>query len=65
MAVNLSLARATGRVRLPWGDLAGRSWSLADKLSEDRFERSGDELAREGLYVALDAWGSHFLVLES
>jgi hypothetical protein len=65
VAVNLSPVRAKGRVRLPWGDLAGRSWSLVDKLSEDRFERSSDELAREGLCVALDAWGSHFLVLES
>ena len=53
MVVNLSPARANGRVSLPWGDLAGRTWSLADGLSEDRFERSGDELAGEGLYVAL------------
>jgi glycosidase len=65
VAVNLSPARAEGRVRLPWGDLAGRSWSLADKLSDDRFERSGDELARQGFDIALEAWGSHFLVLES
>ena len=65
VAVNLSPARAKGRVRLPWGDLAGRSWRLADKLSDDRYERSGDELARQGFHVALEAWGSHFLVLES
>jgi glycosidase len=65
VAVNLSPARAEGRVRLPWGDLAGRSWILADKLSEERFERSGDELAHEGFHVALEGWGSHFLALES
>jgi glycosidase len=65
VVVNLSPARAEGRVRLPWGDLVGRSWSLADRLSEDRFECSGDELARDGFPVALEAWGSHFLVLES
>jgi hypothetical protein len=65
VAVNLSPARAKGRARLPWGDLGGRSWSLADRLSEDCVERSGDELAREGFHVALEAWGSHFLVLES
>lgn len=63
--VNLSPARAEGRVRLPWGDLAGRTWSLAERLSGDCFERSGDELAGEGLYVALEAWGPHFLVVES
>ena len=65
VAVNLSAARATGRVRLPWGDLDGRSWRLADKLSDDRFERSGDDLARQGFDIALEAWGSHLLVLES
>jgi hypothetical protein len=46
-------------------DLAGRTWTLADRLSEDRFERSGDQLAREGLDIALDAWGWHFLALKS
>jgi Alpha amylase, catalytic domain len=61
VVVNLSDAPATARVRLPWAGLEGRSWTLADRLDERRFERSGDELAGEGLYVALDPWGSHFL----
>jgi Alpha amylase, catalytic domain len=65
VVVNLSPARAKGRVRLPWGDLARRTWSLADRLSGDCFERSGDELAGEGLYVALEAWGPHFLIVEA
>jgi hypothetical protein len=65
VVVNLSPARATGRVRLPWGDLAGRTWSLADRLSGDCFERSGDDLAAEGLHVALEAWGPHFLIVEA
>ena len=46
-------------------DLAGRTWGLADRLSEDRFTCSGDELAREGLRVTLDGWGSRFLALET
>ena len=65
VVVNLSPARAKGRVRLPWGDLAGRTWSLADRLSGDCFERSGDELADEGFYVALEAWRPHFLIVEA
>jgi glycosidase len=65
VVVNLSPARATGRVRLPWSDLGGRNWSLADRLSRDRFTCSGADLAREGFCVALDAWGSRFLALES
>jgi len=65
VVVNLSPAPANGRVRLPWGDLSGRTWSLADSLSGDCFLRSGDELAHDGLCLALDAWGTRFLALQS
>ena len=61
VVVNLSDAPAQARVRLPWQDLRGRGWELGDRLDGRRFERSGDELADEGLYVELDPWGSHFL----
>ena len=63
VVVNLTPADAEGRVRLPWRDLAGRTWGLADRLSEDRFTCSGDELAAEGLRVTLPGWGSRFLAL--
>ena len=55
---------AQARVRLPWDDLAGRDLE-ADRPARtgERFERDGDELAADGLYVALDAWASHFLAL--
>jgi hypothetical protein len=61
VVVNLSGAPAQGRVRLPWGDLAGRTWQLTDRLDGRRFERAGDALADDGLYVALDGWGTHLL----
>ena len=61
VVVNLSSSSAQARVRLPWDDLGGRTWKLADRLSGQTFERGGDELSGEGLYVALDPWASHFL----
>jgi len=61
IVVNLSDAPAQGRVQLPWDGLSPGTWTLTDALSHQRFERSGDELAGEGLYVALNRWGSHFL----
>jgi hypothetical protein len=64
VVVNLSPERARGRVRLPWRDLGGRAWRLVDRLSGDCFERSGEQLAGEGLCIALEAWGSHFLAVE-
>lgn len=63
VVVDLSDAPAQGRVRLPWQDLAGRGWRLEDPVSGASFERAGDELATEGLYVDLPAWGFHVLVL--
>jgi hypothetical protein len=63
VVVNLSDAAAQARVRLPWDDVAGRTWTLTDRLDGERFERAGDEIAATGLYVALDAWESNFLAL--
>jgi glycosidase len=59
--INFSDAPAQARVHLPWDDLAGRSWSLIDRLGGDGFERDGNELAGDGLYVALDAGRSYLL----
>ena len=61
VVVNLGDRAAQARVHLPWDDLAGRDCELTDRLSGQRFERAGDELAGQGLYVALDPWSSHFL----
>jgi hypothetical protein len=61
VVVNLSDAPAQARVHAPWDGLAGRTWTVTDELAGATFERDGDEVAREGLYVALDAWASHFL----
>jgi hypothetical protein len=61
VVVNLSESPAQARVRLPWADLTDRSWGLVDRLADVRFERAGDELAADGLYVGLDGWAYHFL----
>jgi len=60
VVVNLSDAPAQARVQLPWRDeLRGAGWTLTDSLSGQSFDRDGDELANEGLYVGLDPWGSY------
>ena len=63
VVVNLSDAAAQARVHLPWTDVAGRPWEFVDHLSTQTFSRDGDELAGEGLYVALEPWASYFLAL--
>ncbi|HEY5999829.1 MAG TPA: alpha-amylase [bacterium] len=63
IVVNFSGVTSQAMVRLPWGDLGGRPWHLDDALSEDLFERDGDELQAAGLFVSLDPWRWHFLRL--
>ena len=63
VVVNLSAEPADGRVGLGWTDLHGRSWNLTDLLDDRVFERSGDELADQGLFVALPPWGRHLLAM--
>jgi hypothetical protein len=66
VVVNLSAADAQARVHLPWADLEPGSWEFVDRVDDDRrFERSGDEVSAEGLYVGLEPWGWHFLALTS
>jgi Alpha amylase, catalytic domain len=61
IVVNLSDAAAQGLIHIGWGDLAGLNWRLADKLSGNVYERSGDDLLASGLYVDLAPWSYHFL----
>ncbi len=63
VVVNLSGAPSQGRVPLAWADLGGRPWQLTDLLAGSTFEREGTELADPGLFVALDPWRYHVLVL--
>ena len=64
VVVNFSARPADGLVRLGEA-FAGRSWRLVDLLDEQRYERSGDELAEGGLYVGLPPWGAHLFRLEA
>ncbi len=59
--VNLSGSSAQGRVRLHWDELKGSSWQMTDFFTEQMYERSGDEMCNQGLYVDLPPWGFHVL----
>ena len=65
VAVNWAGSNSQARIRVPWNDLRGRGVTLTDALSGDSFERAGDELAAEGLYVDLGAWSYHVLRTEA
>ncbi|WP_206505353.1 alpha-amylase family glycosyl hydrolase [Streptomyces chrestomyceticus] len=61
--LNLSDQPAQGRVRLPWPELDPGAWVLTGLLDGERYTRSGTELTGPGLFVGLDAWGTHVLAV--
>jgi hypothetical protein len=58
VAVNYSNHPAQCYVRLPWENLGGQNWRLRDLLGTAEYERNGDDLSRQGLYLDLPAWGA-------
>ena len=64
VVINLSHTRCQGLIHVPWSDLKGRTSLLVGVMNGERFERDGDELLDQGLYVDLDAWKFHFLQWE-
>ena len=61
VVVNYADAPAAALVHLPWDDLGGRTWRLADRLSGQAFVRDGSAIANDGLYVQLGPWQFHVL----
>ena len=64
IVVNLSDHESQARTHLPWDDLRGRIWRLTDVLTGATWDRSGNELAGPGLYVALKPWEVNFFRVE-
>jgi hypothetical protein len=61
--VNLSGNIVHARVHLPWRDLTGEAWRLADAFSGATYDRYGDEMLNSGLYVELGPWNFNFFQL--
>lgn len=64
IVVNYAGSSSRCRVPLPDLDLDGTKWALADVLVDERYERSGTEMAGDGLYVELGPWGTHVFQFE-
>jgi Alpha amylase, catalytic domain len=64
VVINLSHTRSQGRIQLPWTDLKGRTCLLVDVMNGERYERDGDEMLGQGLYVDLEPWRFHFFQWE-
>jgi hypothetical protein len=59
VAVNYSPHQSQCYVAMPWHDLEGWTWRLQDLSGPAAYERQGDDLTSQGLYLDLPAWGYH------
>ncbi len=57
VVVNYAPNQSQCRVQLPFAELGGRQWQLRDRTGSAVYERGGDELLAQGLYVDLPPWG--------
>jgi glycosidase len=65
VAVNYAPNQSQCYVRLPFADLRDRRWHLRDLLTDERYERDGNELQSRGLYVDLAPWRYHVFELQN
>lgn len=63
VAVNYSPNQSQCHVRLPFADLAGKTWRLEDQLSAASYEWSGDDLQGRGLYLDSAPWVANVFTL--
>lgn len=59
VVVNYAAHPSQCYVRLPFPDLGGQCWRLADLMGDARYERNGDDLESRGLYLDMPPWGHH------
>jgi hypothetical protein len=65
IVVNLSDRRVQARVQVPWREVRGQTWRLADALSDASYDRDGDDMLSPGLYAELEPWDCHFFKCSS
>ena len=64
IVVNYSNRQSQTRLRLPFSNLPGEI-RFQELIGTDTYDRNGDEVAANGLYVLLPAWGSHVFSMSS
>ena len=57
--VNYGPGPAQARVQVPWDALRASEWRLNDRLSGQTYDRDGNDMRDNGLYVDLGPWQSH------
>jgi Alpha amylase, catalytic domain len=63
-AVNYAPNQSQCRLRLPFPDLGGKSWRLQDQIGSSSYDRDGNELQSQGLFVEMRPWQASVFSLQ-
>ena len=64
VVVNYAPNQSQCHVRMPFADLGGQRWRLADRLSDAAYDWNGDDLTARGLFVDMAPWQACVFSLE-
>lgn len=63
VVVNMAATASEANLPLHFHGIAGRRWQLADRLSDAVYERDGDAMSGQGLYVRLEPFERHIFAM--
>ncbi|MBA4422711.1 MAG: alpha-amylase [Syntrophus sp. (in: bacteria)] len=63
VAVNYAPHQSQCYVRVPFHDLGGRPWQLQDLLGDAEYDRDGNDLQSQGLYLDVAPWQYHVFTM--
>jgi glycosidase len=59
VAVNYSVHQSQCYLVMPWDDLADRTWRFHDRMGGAVYDRNGNDLSNQGLYLDMPPWRYH------
>ena len=65
IVVNFSGGTSQAFIHVPWDELRGGTWRLADALTGEVYDRNSNEMRDSGLYVDLQPWECHFFRVQA
>ena len=65
VCVNYSSDIGQCYIRLPFSELADKQWRLQDLISEVSYDRDGNDLMRNGLYLDTPGWTFHVFEMKN
>lgn len=63
--INFSDKASQAIVNVPWNKMRGKTWRLHDTLSNEFYDRNGNDILDAGLYIDLGPWKFHYFQVQA